>query len=296
MHSNLDNPEKWSIHPTKTVDVNGLEYSYLEAGGGKTIVLLHGFPDLAFTWDETIKRLTQKNYHCIAPYLRGYYPTDLAKDGDYTAKTIAQDILTLCDKVNGDDSNDLYVIGHDWGASIAYALANLAPERVKKLVTVAIPHPSFIKVSLSLAYKARHFIAFRNRKRSVNLCRKNNFAYIDKLYKRWSPNWKDYESQGKIVKQTFEKPGRLEAALNYYWSFNDKLDDKALQSFYLQLPQMPTLTFAGKTDGALVMKQFYAMKKGMPDDFRLRISETAGHFLHQEAPDFFVDELLDFFR
>lgn len=99
-----------------------------------------------------------------------------------------------------------------------------------------------------------------------------------------------------LVKQTFALPGRTEAALAYYWSFFDNANDKELGKFYAQLPKMPTLAIAGKTDGALILDQFYDMEKGMPDDFRLRISETAGHFLHNEVPDYFITELLDFIK
>ncbi len=57
---------------------------------------------------------------------------------------------------------------------------------------------------------------------------------------------------------------------------------------------METLAFAGKTDGALILDQFYDMEKGMPETFRLRVSETAGHFLHNEVPEYFLKELLEF--
>ena len=64
------------IH-TKSIEVNGLKYTYLEAGQGPTVILLHGFPDLASTWKPTMQELAG-DYRCIAPYLRGYYPSDTA--------------------------------------------------------------------------------------------------------------------------------------------------------------------------------------------------------------------------
>ena len=283
---------KLSIHPINQAKINGLNYHFIEKGSGEAIVFLHGFPDLAHTWDYSISQLSDK-YKCIAPNMRGYYPTDMATDNDYSGKKIAEDILKLTEHLG---INSFYLVGQDWGASIAYALANLAPDKVTKLITVAIPHPRFIKPSLKLLIKARHFFVFRNKKRSVKKMQKNDFKLVDTLYQRWSPNMKDYKKHSEVVKQTFALPGRTEAALAYYWSFFDNANDKELGKFYAQLPKMPTLAIAGKTDGALILDQFYDMEKGMPEDFRLRISETAGHFLHNEVPDYFITELLDFIK
>ena len=149
-------PESLSPHSTRFLDVNGLKYAFIEAGAGTPVIFLHGFPDLACTWNDTISGLSD-NYRCIAPYMRGYYPTDIATDENYSVKIIAEDILALCDQLGIDT---FYLVGHDWGASIAYTLANLAPKRVKKLVTVAIPIASVIKPTLKLIWRARHFLFF----------------------------------------------------------------------------------------------------------------------------------------
>ena len=159
-----------SKYPILQTKVNGLNYAYIKEGKGKPILFLHGFPDLATTWDRTIEELS-KNYCCIAPFLLGYYPTDIAKDGDYNPKRIAEDLVALMTQLGIDE---FFVVGHDWGASVAYALANLCPEKVTKLVIEAIPHPSFIKPSLKLLFKARHFLALRS-ERSSQFAKKGNY-------------------------------------------------------------------------------------------------------------------------
>ncbi|MGH1334967.1 MAG: alpha/beta fold hydrolase [Aureispira sp.] len=284
--------DQMSKHPIKSLVIDSLEYYFIEKGEGETIFFLHGFPDLANTWDEAIDSLSLK-YHCVAPFLRGYYPTGIPANGDYGSKTIAQDIDSIAQKMGIDK---YYVVGQDWGASVTYSLLNLVPQKIIKAITIAIPHPSMIKVNLKTIYKARHFLRFRNEKKSVKYTRKNNFNYLDVLYQRWSPGWGAYTKTSEQIKQTFAEEGRLEASLGYYWSLFRDGKNKELGAFYDQLPQVPLLTLAGAQDGAIVLKQFHDMEKALPKDFTLVIHEKAGHFLHQEDPAFFLEQLLAFFE
>lgn len=283
--------ESLSQHPIHQVQVGDLDYYYIEKGEGPTIFFLHGFPDLANTWDESIATLS-KDYHCVAPFLRGYYPTSMSKDGNYGSKDIAADIDAIAVSMG---IERYYVVGQDWGASVTYSLLNLHPEKVIKAVTVAIPHPTCIKLTPRLLYKARHFLKFRNEKKSVVYTRKDNFHYLDVLYKRWSPGWTDYVETATQIKETYSLEGRLEAALGYYWSLNRNSGDKELAAFNQEIPQMPLMAIAGKKDGALVINQFYKMEKKMNADFELVVHEEAGHFLHREVPDFFVAKVTEFF-
>jgi len=282
--------ESLSKHPIQNIQINNLDYYYIEKGEGETVFLLHGFPDLANTWDETIDELSKK-YHCVAPFLRGYYPTSMPSDHNYGADAIADDINELANKLG---KEKYYVIGQDWGASVAYTIFNLFPERVIKGITVAIPHPSVIKPSPLLLYRARHFLKFANEKKSLPFFKKNNFNYLDVLYKRWSPGWADYKETSDIMKKTFQEEGRAAAALGYYWTFNKTRNDKTLIALRNKIPTMPIMAIAGKKDGALVLSQFKKMHKKMNSDFELVIHDNAGHFLHREVPDFFVENVLRF--
>lgn len=290
LNAQILNTETISKHPVKQLSIDSLDYYFIEKGEGETIFFIHGFPDLANTWDETIDSLSSK-YHCVAPFMRGYYPTGIPKNGDYSPKTIAWDIDSIAQKLG---IEKYYVVGHDWGASVAYACMNMYPEKVIKGVTIAIPHPRTIKANFKTLYRARHFLKFRNETKSVKYTRKNNYKYIDVLYRRWAPGWKEYVETSKEVKKTFEQEGRLEAALGYYWTFHRNRGDKELSRFYGQIPTMPLLTFAGKQDGAIVIKQFYETEKIMKADFELVIDDNSGHFLHRESSALFIEKLTDF--
>lgn len=281
-----------SVHPVKKQVVNGLDYYYIDAGSGEAVFLLHGFPDMATTWDETITELS-KEHRVIAPFLRGYYPTGIPSDGDYAVKTIAGDIVALADRLGIDEFN---VVGQDWGASISYSVANLAPKRVKRVAAIAIPHASCFELSPSLIWAGRHFILFSFESYAVRYTRKRNFAYIDRLYRRWSPDFEAYGESSSAIKETFKYPGRLEAALGYYWSFKHEQGDEARAAFYAQRPKMPVLYLGGEHDPGVTPESIDCHEAHMASGSRAVVFKNAGHFLHHEVPDQFLGELKGFFQ
>lgn len=279
-----------SIHPVHKQAVNGLDYYFIEAGEGETVFLLHGFPDMANTWDETITELS-KDYHVVAPFLRGYYPTGIPEDADYSVKTVASDIVALAAVMGIDSFN---IVGQDWGASISYSVANLAPGKVKRIATIAIPHPSCFELSPGLLWFGRHFILFSFENYSVRYTRKHDFRYIDRLYRRWSPDYEAYQESSSAIKETFKFPGRLEAALGYYVSFRDEQGDESRSDFYGQLPQAPVLFMGGENDRGVQEEALACTQEKLPKGSRGVLFKNAGHFLHREIPDQFLKELKSF--
>ena len=104
--------------------------------------------------------LVEAGYRTIVPYLRGYHPDTFVPGRPYDALTLAEDAVGLLDALSIDSAS---LVGHDWGATLVYGAAALAPERVDALVAIAIPHPLTLKPrnalqALGLAVLARHFI------------------------------------------------------------------------------------------------------------------------------------------
>ncbi|MGH1339052.1 MAG: alpha/beta fold hydrolase [Aureispira sp.] len=281
---------KLSIHPIKQKKIGELDYFFIEKGSGPAVFLLHGFPDMANTWDETITALSKK-HRVIAPFLRGYYPTSIAPDGDYSVKTIAEDIIELANQLGIEEFN---IMGQDWGASISSAVANIAPDKVLKVITLAIPHPSCVEISPELLYYGRHFIVFDFPDWSVRYTRKNNFEYIDRLYKRWSPDFKNYKESSNAIKETFKCKGRLEAALGYYWSLSKDQKDQEMVAFYKQLPTMPFLFLGGENDAIVTPEMLQKIKDTMPTTTKTIVFKKAGHFLHQEVFEEYIKEVKAF--
>ena len=112
------------------------ELAFRLAGDGPLIVLLHGFPDTAETWETSQVVLAKSGYKSAALHLRGYPPSGIPKNGDYSIRALADDALALIDHLG---SERAAIIGHDWGATAAYTTAALYPDRLDCIVAVAIP-------------------------------------------------------------------------------------------------------------------------------------------------------------
>jgi pimeloyl-ACP methyl ester carboxylesterase len=275
------------------VQANGLRFGYLEAGQGPLVLLLHGFPDTASSWRETLATLAAAGYRAVAPFTRGYYPTDIPADGDYSLLALAQDALALITALG---ENSAVIVGHDWGAAASYVAANIEPARVSRLVTIAIPPPRLIKPSVSAMRKAPHFLLFQFGRLSEWYVARNDMAYIDYLYRYWSPDWAAPQSEIEVVKQGYRQPGRLRAALGYYHALSADLLDLKKQTLYRRRLSVPTLAFAGRNDGALQVELYEQMRSAVSAPCEVMIVEGAGHFLHREKPAEFLAVLLRFIR
>jgi len=279
-----------SIHSIYHTKINALDYYYIEEGEGETIILLHGFPDMANTWDETITELS-KTHRVIAPFLRGYYPTGIPENMDFSVKAIADDMIQLVGKLSIDKFT---VIGHDWGASISYAMANLSPDKVEKIVSISIPHPASLKPTFEFLYAARHFLIFQTGSYGVRYTRKDNFEFIDRLYQRLSPDYTEFKKSSDAIKETFKFPNRLEAALGYYKSFGIDQKSPAKMTFYAELPKVPVLFMAGENDNFVTEENLNAMRNKMPKGSKTIVFKNSGHYLHREIFTEYFLELKSF--
>lgn len=278
---------------TNTIHANGLDFAiYAQGKGDKLALLLHGFPDTADTWHDLMPRLADAGYRVIAPYLRGYPPTQIpAGDIAYSARDLAADTVALIDAAGAERA---VVIGHDWGAFVAYASAALAPERIAKLVTVAITHPRALKLTPAILWKARHFITFQQRKASANWLRRNDFAALDTIYRRWSPTWEYDAFELDAIRACLAQPGAVEAALGYYWAFAANRSNPDVQALLRRKTSVPTLCVLGGADGALPPADIERVRTAFTSDYQQVVIPGVGHFPHREAPDAFAEAVLAF--
>jgi len=277
----------------KTLRANNLEFSYIEAGQGPLVLLLHGFPDNARTWEEIMPQLASAGFRAVAIFGRGYFPSEIPSDGNFSVETMARDVLAAVTALGYDHA---ILVGHDWGASIAYAAANIDPTKISKLVTLALPHPKETKTSFKLFWRFRHFLVFQFGSLAEWYTRRNNFAYIDYLYHYWAPSWKIPQQQIDDVKKDFARPGRLRAALQYYhFLLLDNLSARKT-ALYNRRISVPTLTFIGEEDGALALGMFDHVAQDFTGSFTLVTVPHAGHFVHREQPDVFIKKLLEFLK
>jgi pimeloyl-ACP methyl ester carboxylesterase len=264
------------------VDANGLRFAYLEQGSGPLVLLVHGFPDTAHTWDRVMPALAAAGYRAVAPFTRGYHPTAIPTTPAYDNDALARDQLALIEALGG--GQPAIVVGHDWGASAAYSAATLAPERIRLLVTLAVPHPAAMKPTPMALWNLRHFFVLR-RKSAAKTLAANDFAYLDKLVRRWSPSWQVPDGETAHVKRAFAQPGSAEAACAYYAALSARLP----QSLRTRIT-VPAVAFAGEHD--IVKPRVYERARHRFTASYEVVQVPGGHFMHREHPESFTTELV----
>ena len=141
---------------------SGARLHFVEAGdaSGPLVLLVHGFPDSCLSFLAQLPALAAAGYRCIAPDLRGFGRSSAPSSvRAYTAATLVADLVALLDVLECDSA---VVVGHDWGGVVAYALATLAPGRVRRLSILNCPHPRIFARTLrtSSAQRARSWYMF----------------------------------------------------------------------------------------------------------------------------------------
>ncbi len=135
------------------VETNGIRMHIAEQGTGPLVVLLHGFPELWYSWRHQLDALAEAGFHAVAPDLRGYGQTDVPDDSStYTQFHLVGDIVGLLNALN---EQQAVVVGHDWGAVLAWTTALLRPDRVRGVAALSVPYRPRGSTSALAAIRAR---------------------------------------------------------------------------------------------------------------------------------------------
>jgi pimeloyl-ACP methyl ester carboxylesterase len=269
------------------IRANGLDFAYVEEGDGPLVLLLHGFPDTAHSWNHQIPALAAAGYRAVAPYLRGYSPTEIPRDGFYDKATLATDIAELIRALGG--GKPVHLVGQDWGAIISYAVLAAFPELVRRAVVMAVPHPAQVAKSMLDAkhvHRSFHWWFFQLPDLPEKALAANDFAFIDYLWNYWtSPGYRDAAHLAEI-KAMLAQPGVLAATLGYYRAMLDpRKGDPRLEKMRPAMDRpiaVPTLALCGSDDlrAELMMDQAQYFR----GEYRYELVAGAGHFLHREKP------------
>lgn len=285
---------------TGTISANGIKFSFIEKGEGPLVLCLHGFPDHARSFRHQLTALSRVGFRVVAPFMRGYLPTEIPENSSYQTAVLGQDIVSLIDALEYESA---IVIGHDWGAAAAYAASIIAPKKVRKLIATAVPYGNVVReawLTDSLQQRKSWYIFFFQTRIAEHSVANTNYQFIDKLWEDWSsPGWTCPKEEMKALKSTLSKPGVLSAALGYYRSiFDTTLHSPELTSLQKkigkELIHVPTLYIHGERDGCIGAYLSEGMETYFPDGLRKHIIANAGHFAHQETPEEFNRIIFEF--
>ena len=284
-----------------SISANDLNISYFAAGldnDGPLVICLHGFPDSAHTWRHLLPRLADAGYRAVAPFLRGYAPTEVPTDGRFQTAASAMDALALRDALGG--GADSVIIGHDWGAVITHIAANVRPDAFAKVVTMAVPPGNAVGVAFlsNLAQiKRSWYMFFFQHPFADFVVGANDLAYIDMLWADWSPGFAATEELA-LLKPSLRDPANLQAALGFYRAtLGAGYNDPALQwaqDMSSTIPPQPLLYLHGCTDGCMGAEVAEFAAAELTSNARAHFVDGAGHFLHLEKPNEVNDIILSF--
>lgn len=279
------------------IRANGLEFAYLEAKPPQTadaplVLCLHGFPDTAWSFRHLLGELADAGYRAVAVFMRGYAPTALADDGDYSGLALGRDVLALIEHFGADKA---YVVGHDWGAVAAYAAAAMRPDRIRRIVTAGVPHVRRFLLRPSRAQlRASHYMfKFQARGSSEKMVSRDDFAWLRDLVRSWSKDWEPGQDYWTQVTGVFSERSRLRAALKYYRAIPGLLFRRDGWNYILKPIQVPARVICGMDDGCMLPSTFDDQAHLFGGGYELVQMDGTGHFMHLQAPEAFARHVLE---
>jgi epoxide hydrolase 4 len=269
------------------LDLGDVRLHLAEAGpdDGPLVVLLHGFPEFWFEWRDYFAPFAAAGFHVVAPDQRGYNLSDKPQgSGAYRLDRLAADIFALADRL-GAKSFDL--VGHDWGAAVAWWMASQGPERLKRLAIINAPHPAIWRASMSAdaeqKRKSRYVQMLRLPLLPEALIQLGGFRALETACVNASASVRaDYH-------RAWRQPGALTGALNWYRAL-------FLQALPIPAPNSlatPTLILWGDLD-AFAEAGLAERSAALCSKVEVIHIPDAGHWVVREQPERIAGHLLRF--
>jgi len=291
------------------VQTNGLDMAVYEQGQGAPVILLHGFPELAFSWRHQLPALAQAGLRAIAPEQRGYGLTTVPPDvADYRMSELIADVQGLLDAL---ELESAAFVGHDWGALVLWHMAMIAPERIDKMAILNIPHYPRTSVDPVSVMRERfgndfYIVNFQDSDEADQVFADDPRHFINRMMRKNQVTRQQFDKLPQdhkvisLLRQTQNKQASGEAlltdaeldyyaaqfsasgftgAINWYrnWSDNWRQLDGVNQQI-----EIPTL-FIGATHDVVIDPRYIEGMKPLVSDLTLHMLDC-GHWTQQERP------------
>jgi pimeloyl-ACP methyl ester carboxylesterase len=279
----------------RRLQANGLTFNLAEAGSGPPVLLLHGFPDCWRLWRHQLPALAEAGHRVLAPDLRGFGGTDKPERAeDYKMRTLVGDAVGLLDALGVDRAA---VVGHDWGAALAWMVAMFAPDRVSRLVAVSVGHPvSFADVDLGQKQRSWYMLWFQFPGVAERVLPEHDWV----VFRRWAWNGAGPGQDPDCDRQVAElsRPGALTAGLNWYRANVDPATFIRSGPIRSSLPPVacPTMGVWSTDDFAVAEAQMTGSQRFVTGPWHYRRLEGVSHWVPVHAPQALNRLLVDFLR
>jgi pimeloyl-ACP methyl ester carboxylesterase len=257
------------------VDIHGPD-------GGVPVLLLHGWPDTGRLWSKQIGPLGDAGYRVIVPDQRGYGRSDKPEAVDsYSVAFLAADVVAVLDAAGVEQA---HVVGHDWGAAVAWAVASFMPERVDRLAVLSVGHPlAFAAAGLPQRELSWYMLLFQ----------------FEDIAEQWlsADGWANFRAwschpDADAVTAELEADGSLTPGLSWYRA---NVHPRTLVAPRLELPKVAAATMGvwSTGDKHLTEQQMTGSAEHVAGPWRYERLDGPGHWMQWEAPDEVTALLLD---
>jgi pimeloyl-ACP methyl ester carboxylesterase len=269
----------------REVPGDGVMLSVLDEGEGEpTLLLLHGFPDSSRLWRHQVPRLAGAGLRAIAPDLRGFGDSDKPESVDeYRITRSVADMIALLDELGIERAR---VVGHDWGAVVAWVLAAVAPDRVERLAVLSVGHPNAARQrTVEDRERGWYMLLFQFEGVAEELVSRDDWRLL-REFLRGDGDVEHYVAD-------LARPGALTAALNWYRA-NSRPDRELAPRRDVPAVPAPTLGMWSTRDHYLREEPMLRSAEHVTGPWRYERVEGASHWMTLDAPDRVSELLVEF--
>ena len=290
---------------------NGINLAIYEQGEGPAVVLLHGFPELAYSWRHQLPALADAGFRAIAPDQRGYGCSDVPPDvSDYRIEELIADVHSMLDALELETAT---FVGHDWGAFVLWQMAMRAPERIEGLIILNIPHFPRAPVDPIQIMRSRfgddfYIVNFQDSDAADKAFAADPVHFFNMMMRRNQASRQQFDQLPDEMKSVsllkvmarvegsgeplltdeerdyfasaFAKTG-FTGPINWYRNWTNNWE--TLEGVNLQI-DIPTL-FIGAVDDVIIAPEYIEGMKPLVTDLELHMLDNCGHWSQQEKPD-----------
>jgi pimeloyl-ACP methyl ester carboxylesterase len=275
---------------------DGVRLHYVETGppDGPLVVLLHGFPEFWYSWRHQLPALARAGFRAVAPDMRGYNLSDRPRAWrEYDTDRLADDVAGLIGHLG---ARRTLLVGHDWGAAVAYATAMRHPAAVTRLAILNVPHPERMLAgfrTLRQLKKSWYMFFFQIPLLPEWLLTREEFSFAKRSLRAGSARESFTDEDLVEYVRAWSQPGALTGMINYYRAALRQSPRGALSR--LRPIEAPTLVIWGERDQHLGA-ELAEPKRELVPNVRMEWLPQAGHFVQHDAAERVNELLIDFLR
>lgn len=280
------------MRKSRMVVTNGVRLHVTEVGqpGNMCLLFLHGFPDFHHGWRQQAPFFEEKKCYVVMPDQRGYNLSEKPKGlEDYSLDKLAQDIQGLIENLN----QKVWLVGHDWGGTVAWRVAQKYPEKLHGMILLNAPHPDVfweqLKANRQQWLKNSQWLFYQVPGLAETLLRVGNWEHFSHQFKRNARKGTISEGDLKKYKEAWSQPGAFHAMLNWYRAFMQK---KVMLKTSVKI-EIPVLFIQGMQDQNLTPQM---VKESLLQCQRATLKQlpNSGHWVHLDQNDTVNHLILDF--